>query len=108
GLGAFAGQRLDLLQRSHSAVFAAEGLGWYDRVPGGEGFMTLAARCRDLLGALDRPALIVGHGITLRMIWALALGRDLAHLAEAPVAQGQVLVLRGGRSEVWRHPDEQI
>lgn len=107
GLGRFAGQRLDLLQRDHSGVFAAEGLGWYDRVPGGEGFVALAARCCELLAALEGPALIVGHGITLRMIWALAMGRCVTQLDEAPLEQGRVLVLRNGRSEVWRHQDDQ-
>lgn len=107
GMGEFTGQRLDLLRRDHGALFRGAGLGWYDRIPGGEGFATLATRCHRLLTTLEGPALIVSHGITLRMIWALALGRDVSQLAEAPVDQGRVLVIRNGQTALWRHVDDE-
>lgn len=106
GMGDFAGQALDRLRRDHPAVFRGAGLDWYDRIPGGEGFAALARRCLGLLGALEGPALIVSHGITLRMIWALAMGRDASRLAEAPVEQGRVLVIRAGVAAQWRHPED--
>ncbi|MFN3275726.1 MAG: histidine phosphatase family protein [Paracoccus sp. (in: a-proteobacteria)] len=106
GMGPFAGQRQDRLRGDHPAVFRGQGLDWYDRIPGGEGFAALAGRCRCLLTSLDGPALIVSHGITLRMIWVLAMGRNVTELAGAPVDQGRVLIIRRGTSDVRRHPDD--
>lgn len=106
GMGPFAGQRHESLRSDHPAVFRGGGLDWYDRIPGGEGFAALTGRCRRFLASLDGPALIVSHGITLRMIWVLAMGRDATELAGAPLEQGRVLIIRDGMSDVRRHPDD--
>lgn len=108
GIGTFAGHLTTDLAVAHPDLFTGGPLDWYDRCPGGEGLAALALRCRGLLDRLRGPALIVSHGITLRMLWALAIGAapDAAALAQAPLWQGAVLVVRGGKSSLWRHPDD--
>ncbi|SCY40826.1 histidine phosphatase family protein [Paracoccus tibetensis] len=104
-VGAFTGCAMSDLHIAHPALFAERGLGWYDRCPGGEGFAALAARCRSFLSELQGPALLVGHGITLRMIWAVATEAGVARLHEAPLAQGAVLAVRDGRSLLLEPPN---
>lgn len=101
-IGPFAGQRGEDLRAAHPDLFAPPRLGWYDRIPGAEGYAGLAARCRAFLNSLDGPAVIVTHGITLRMLRLLAMGRGMAEFEDLPVEQGGVHVIRGGRHEVWR------
>ena len=71
-------------------------LSLYARAPGGEGFDRLEARCRDFLAGLTGPAVIVTHGITSRMLRAVALGQGQAGLAELGGGQGNVFFLSGG------------
>lgn len=59
----------------------------YARIPNGESFTSLAARCEALLATLDRPTIIVTHGMTSRFLRALALG-----LAPADVPGGQGVI----------------
>jgi len=99
-VGSFTGLRLPQLRAAHPRIFAAPGLGWYDLCPGGEGLTALAARCADLLADLTGPAILIGHGIALRMIWALATGAGPTRLHEAPLAQGTILSVAGGCSRV--------
>lgn len=98
--GAFTGARLADLGAAHPDLFSGAGLGWYDRCPDGEGFAALEARCRDFLEGLAGPTAIVGHGITLRMIWAIATGAGVAGLADAPLEQGCILAVTGAHSRV--------
>jgi broad specificity phosphatase PhoE len=104
-VGRFTGCTMPDLLSAHPAIFAESGLGWYDRCPEGEGFAALAARCRSFLSDLQGPALLVGHGITLRMIWALATEAGAGRLHEAPLAQGAVLAVRDGRSLLLEPPN---
>jgi glucosyl-3-phosphoglycerate phosphatase len=69
----------------------------YARIPGGEGFAALAERCRAFLAGLDRPAVIVTHGMTSRFLRAAALGLDPAEVAGG---QGVVHRINAGRAEV--------
>lgn len=102
-VGAFTGRRLPELRVEHPKSFAALGLGWYDLCPGSEGFAALERRSRAFLADLTAPALIVGHGVSLRMIWAIATGTGIARLHEAPLEQGGILAVSGGTSRVL-HP----
>jgi broad specificity phosphatase PhoE len=104
GIGQFAGAVLQDLQRVHPRLFDGPPLAWYDRCPGGEGLLALAARCRRLLDSLNGPTLFVSHGITLRMLRLVALDLPLDQLAEGELRQGAVHLVRQGRSITLRHP----
>ncbi|WP_240637907.1 histidine phosphatase family protein [Paracoccus aestuarii] len=101
-VGGFAGLCEDDLRARHPAVFAGGPLDWYDRCPGGEGFAALELRCRDLLAGLDGPAVLVTHGITLRMIRALAMGHGVTQ--GGPVIQGAVHHISHEREAVLHPP----
>ena len=70
---------------------------FYCRCPGGETFTDLARRAEEVLAGLDRPTVIVTHGITLRVLCALALGRDLPEAEHLIVPQGSVARIEDGR-----------
>ncbi|WP_284164214.1 histidine phosphatase family protein [Frigidibacter sp. SD6-1] len=59
---------------------------WYDTIPGGEGLAALQARAIAAVHEIDRPAVIVTHGMTSRMLRAAYLGRD--HLFAATEMEG--------------------
>ena len=79
-------------------------LAFYARCPGGEGLEALASRAGALLRELRGPAVLVSHGITLRVISALALGLPPAAAEGLEVPQGALARLRGGRREVLAAP----
>ena len=106
GLGDAAGRLLADLVRERPGLFLSGDLGWYDALPGGEGLAALEARMARVLARLTGPVLIVSHGITLRMIWALVTWSGRGRLHHAPLEQGRVLALRGGVAQVLRHPED--
>ena len=98
-VGAFTGARMRDLLKSHPHLFGGARLDWYNRVPDGEHFSGLEARVQSFLDELTGPALIVTHGITLRMFRVLAMGWPVSRIAEMPVRQGALhLVSRGVHS----------
>jgi probable phosphoglycerate mutase len=68
----------------------------YQRAPGGEGFHALHNRCRDFLGALRGPAVLVTHGITSRMLRLIALDMDISEIGDLPGGQGVVFQVQDG------------
>lgn len=73
---------------------------WYEAAPGGEGFTGLEARIRDLMADLRGPALLITHGIALRMIRSFALAGDASLFGHGgPVRQGVAYLCRGGQLE---------
>ncbi|WP_341365790.1 histidine phosphatase family protein [Yoonia sp. BS5-3] len=68
----------------------------YEHAPGGEGFAALEARCRDFLGDLKGPSVLVTHGITSRMLRSILLGQGRDTLGQLPGGQGNVFHLRDG------------
>jgi probable phosphoglycerate mutase len=76
-------------------------LDWYDHAPGGEGFAGLEARCRAFLADLTGPTVVVTHGITSRMLRALALGLVPPDIEAVPGGQGVVHVVEDGRAQVF-------
>lgn len=68
----------------------------YERAPGGEGFVALEVRCKDLLADLKGPAVLVTHGITSRMLRATILGLGIPGLPDMPGGQGVVYHLKNG------------
>ena len=99
-IGRFTGQPEAALRSAHPAIFAGWDLDWYDRAPGGEHFAGLRSRVQAFLKDLDGPAIIVTHGIALRMLRLIALGLPDAQLGQMPVLQGAVHVVRGGRHHI--------
>lgn len=75
-------------------------LAFYARCPNGERLEDVAGRARAVLEGLRRPTVLVTHGITLRLLAALALGGGVAEAEEVRVPQGSLLRVVGGRAEV--------
>ena len=101
-IGHFSGAMIEDLRPGYPEVFTGGRLDWYDRAPGGEHFVGLETRARAFLDALTGPAIIVTHGITLRMLRRLILGWPIERLADLTVEQGAVHAIRNGRHEVLR------
>jgi probable phosphoglycerate mutase len=93
GLGQWAGMKRDEVL---ALCGLEDGLGFYALAPEGEGFAALEQRCRAFLADLERPAVLVTHGITSRMLRCIALGKDRAELAALPGGQGIVFHLENG------------
>lgn len=100
-IGCFAGELFADLARRHPTLFSGGPLDWYDKVPGGEHFDGLESRLCGFLADLRRPAAIVTHGVTLRMLRALAMGLPRPRLAEMAVHQGAVHLVSRGRQRVF-------
>ena len=79
-------------------------LALYEYAPGGEGFAALRARCTALLEDLRGPSILVTHGITSRMVRAVALGLPSAAIGDLPGGQGMVHVVENGAAHVLRDP----
>ena len=74
--------------------------GWLARLefaPGGEGYAALRARCAEFLDDLAGPTLCVTHGVTGRMLRALAMGLPPAQMGELPGGQGNVHIVEDGQ-----------
>ena len=100
-IGDCTGLRLEEMRQRHAGGSGDGWPAWYDRAPGGEGLAGLESRVRAFLDDLDGPALIVTHGITLRMLRLLAMGRPIGRLPEMEVWQGAVHLVRAGRQQVF-------
>ena len=102
GVGDWTGRlRAELIDASEWQVTTDGVLELYDMAPGGEGLAGLEARCTRFLERLEGPHVLVTHGITSRMIRALALGHGpnvtLDALSEMPGGQGVVYHVKEGR-----------
>lgn len=95
-VGDFTGARLADLYHSHPHLFTDEGMSWYDRTPNGEDFAALYTRTRSFLDDLTGPAMIVTHGVTLKMLRVVAMGLPLSELDEGVVAQGAIYRIANG------------
>lgn len=80
---------------------AGEGvLAFYTRCPEGESLAEVAARAAAVLSGLSGPTVIVTHGLTLRFLCALALGRPAEAAEDLLVPQGSLARVAAGRLEV--------
>lgn len=78
---------------------------WHFMAPGGETLAEISARLAAFLADLgDGPAVIVSHGIALRVLRGLCLGLDVAGMEALPGGQGVVWRIRDGRHEVLETP----
>ena len=71
-------------------------IAYYENAPGGEGFAALETRCAGFLASLERPAVLVTHGITSRMMRTILLHRSRDTLGDLPGGQGNVFHLKDG------------
>lgn len=100
-IGEFSGHKIEELLRDRPEFFTGSRLDWYDRAPGGEHFSGLAVRAHSFLDDLTGPAIIVTHGMFLRMLRITALGWPVSRIEELSVEQGSVHVIRNGKHEIW-------
>jgi probable phosphoglycerate mutase len=70
---------------------------WAFRTPGGESYAEAAARVRDFLTTLDRPAIITGHGASGRILRAYLLGLKPSRAPHLPAPQDRVFEIAKGR-----------
>lgn len=78
---------------------------WHFMAPGGETLAMVEARLRAFLDDLGaRPAVIVSHGMALRVLRGLCLGLDAAGMQALPGGQGVVWHLRDGGHAVLGTP----
>lgn len=68
----------------------------YAHAPEGEGFDALETRCTDFLISLTRPAVLITHGITSRMLRSIVLGSGRESVGQLPGGQGNVFHLKNG------------
>jgi len=74
---------------------------WNFMAPGGETLPMMAARLQSFLDDLgERPAVIVAHGMALRVLRGLCLGLDARGMQDLPGGQGVVWRLRDGQHAV--------
>ncbi|GFE63685.1 histidine phosphatase family protein [Litoreibacter roseus] len=74
----------------------------YKNAPNGEGFARLRARCTAFLDDLARPAVIVTHGITSRMLRTVHLGLQDNAVADLPGGQGVVHHVKDGAQKILK------
>ena len=102
GIGSYAGQDAAKLRAENPRLFRNGNLTWYDHCPGGEGLAALRARCRDFLQERHEPTIVVTHGVTLAMLFAIRTGRNFATIDPEIMRQGIVLHLIGRRFRVMK------
>ena len=97
GVGDWAGKLRAELSVGRPVTEGPDGaLELYEHAPGGEGFAALEARCSAFLHSLTRPSVLVTHGITSRMLRAIATGAGRAGLEGIGGGQGVVFHISGG------------
>jgi len=94
--GAWEGRTPDEIERVQPGFEKArddDPFGVHFHSPGGENFAQMAARCQSFLSDLQRPTVIVCHGITSRVLRGLWLGTDSDGMSDLPGGQGCVFRL---------------
>ena len=100
GMGDWTGLTREEIDRRWPGPPGEPLLDFYARCPAGESLGELARRAEGVLAALERPTVIVTHGITLRVLCALALGLPPEEGGRLPTRQGAVHRIVAGRLEV--------
>lgn len=102
-VGAWQGRIRDELQVTGDIKMTPDGpLAFYEQAEGGEGFPALRRRCADFLGSLNGPCVLITHGITGRMLRAVALGMDDEGLVDLPGGQGVVFHISGDQQKILK------
>jgi len=100
GVGGWTGlTRAEIVAATPALSMATPLLDIYRAAPGGEPFARLWDRAAAVLAEIAGPAVMVTHGITARVLRAVAMGKTLADLPALPGGQGVVFRIRDGRHE---------
>lgn len=75
---------------------------WNFQSPGGEDFAAISNRVRGFLTGLDRPAIVVTHGVTSIVLRGLWLGLELEDMLKLPKDQGCIYHLSKGVEVIIR------
>ncbi len=96
GLGEWAGKsRAEMMVQTG----ATDGFALYDLAPGGEGLRALRLRCEAFLRSLERPSVLVTHGVTSRMLRLILTDQPTERLRQMQGGQGVVFHLSEGRQK---------
>ena len=96
-LGPHEGLTRDDIDAAHPDIADLPPWEWYDALPGAEGLTALAARLAPALADLQRPTVIVAHGVVSRVLRCLALDLALSEGARLPGGQGVIYRVAAGR-----------
>lgn len=103
-LGRHEGLTRDEIDAAHPDIADLPPWDWYDALPGAEGLPQLAARLAPALQDIDRPTVIVAHGVVSRVLRCLALGLPLSQGAHLPGGQGVIYRLQDGQVTALGRP----
>ena len=101
GMGRWTGRLRDEIAAEAPHLFAAgvPELEMYRHIPEGEALDAVAARAADFLAGLERPTVIVTHGITSRLLRCHVLGMPVDLFDRLDGGQGVVYRVAGGGCE---------
>ncbi|MEX0303167.1 MAG: histidine phosphatase family protein [Leisingera sp.] len=100
--GVFQGMTLSEVAARYPQVHGANprNLDLFCEAPGGEGYASFHARILDFLQSLNRPSVVVAHGLLGQVMRGLICGLDRDRMAALPNGQGCVYVLENGTETV--------
>lgn len=101
GLGDWQGSTRDAIRVAHPGIdFESDRHMWKFRGPGCEPLSHMVTRVGRVLRGLSGPTVIVTHGVTSRVLRALALGMAPERLSDLPGGQGVVHHVADGRARL--------
>lgn len=71
----------------------SRGLGWFFDSPNGEKFKDIYQRCFQFLQMLNRPTIIITHGVTSRLLRGILLGLSYDEMANLTIEQACTFVV---------------
>lgn len=100
GLGSWDGLTDYEIEMEHPGRLAgANAFDWYFRAPGGETLQAAQGRVSGWLQECERPALVVSHALTGRIVRGMHLGLDAQAMLRQPDAAEGLYVLTPGRAD---------
>ncbi|WP_282077589.1 histidine phosphatase family protein [Epibacterium ulvae] len=102
--GRFQGMTLPEVERDYPEIYAANPrhLDLFCAAPDGEGWQSLYDRTFDFLTELERPSVIIAHGLLGQVVRGILCGLTRDEMARLPNEQGCVYVLKAGAETVLR------
>ncbi len=101
GMGEWTGLHRDEINQRWPGPASEALFDFYARCPGGESLGKVALRASALLDEVGKPTVIVTHGITLRILCALALGLPISAGGTFVMRQGCVIRIAQGRMDTF-------
>ena len=100
-VGEFEGMTFeDAIQSDPRFVDLPGPVGWQFHAPGGESYAEFHRRIASWLAELQAPAVVVTHGITSRVMRAIALGLEFNDLGNLPGGQGIIHRVRNRVADI--------